>query len=903
MAGLQGRVLGGFQLTEQMSGGGIADVYRARPSKPGAREVVVKVIYPEFARQPGFLPRFREIVQSSGRLTSHPHILPLIASGEEHGYLYLVSPFVSAGALSDRMRSVGQLGPADVAPFFRQLCDALAYAHSLGVHHDNVKPSNIFLFEGRHVLLGDFGLLWNPSMMDLDQSASGTEAVEYLAPELQRGQGSQQADIYGVGAVLFAAVTGQAPFRGARPADIFAAHASQPPPHLAQVNAGLPAPILALDSVIQRAMAKRPEDRFPSAAAVAQAIESALEHAAPQVAARPNAPGSPQPPAGYGFAGQPMPGRPFQVEQPFPPNGFSGSLGIPVVSGPFAGPGFPQPLGSAPLGFGQLNPPFPPLPVAAAETARQDGGQPEIGALPTARMPAPSPAAAPTDGAGDLASLATLYSPAAQMGRVMIPESDGKDGQGTSDALHPQGLPAVRPGAGPTGQAGPMSNPGFVIAGGNATRTADNGGEAGVRQGQWSLTGPLGDDRFDNGTAQRIKALPAASGPIGSAELSTQRAAWQSSHADESSDGSGSLADWNGDGAESRGYPPFSGPLLRQDYSSDGEPDGPYTDEFSRARPAVRYDAGASHGNDRPFSPTQLDLPRLTNPAMSGMPPSWQDIVSGKHEAVRATRSPGDVPWSSSGSTQRDDWEEDSRAWQAQSTADGWEASRVGESMFAPAVGARGAVDGAASWGDDASAFQPSLASRLAQAPGKAEQEYQPFDDDRVWTTGHTAIKHKRRRRVRRLVLLLVLLLMFDMVALVVSRPDLCPSSGCRQLSGALHQRLPLLDRLTAPSALAVVASPSTVKLSVTAGQSAQTSVTVTNMGALATTEQVSSSLSWVNASPTSSALTAGANAQVTITAHPQSALKAGVYTATVTISNDKVSAVITITIAVNAAS
>ncbi|MGH2487875.1 MAG: serine/threonine protein kinase, partial [Ktedonobacterales bacterium] len=280
MAGLQGRVFGGFQLAEQMNGGGIADVYRARPNKQGGREVVVKVIYPEFARQPGFLPHFREIVQTSARLTNHPHILPLIASGEEQGYLYLVTPFVAAGTLSERMRSGGGFGPADMAPFFRQLCDALAYAHSLGVHHDNIKPSNIFLFEGRHVLVGDFGLLWNPGMMDMDQSGSGAEAVEYMAPELMRGPGGQQADIYGVGAVLFAAVTGHAPFPGSKPADVFAAHARQAVPHLTQINPSLPPPILALDPIIQRAMAKRPEERYPSAATMAQAIETATRQGA-----------------------------------------------------------------------------------------------------------------------------------------------------------------------------------------------------------------------------------------------------------------------------------------------------------------------------------------------------------------------------------------------------------------------------------------------------------------------------------------------------------------------------------------------------------------------------------------------------------------------------------------------
>src|SRR6516162_7082729 len=144
MAGLQGRVLGGFQLSELIGSGGIAEIYRGRSARAGAREVAIKVIYPEFARQPGFLPNFRHIVEMSARLANHPHVLPLLASGEDNGYLFLVTPYVSGVSLRDWLLHGGRLGVSDVAPFFRQLCGAVAYAHSLGILHGNLKPSNIF---------------------------------------------------------------------------------------------------------------------------------------------------------------------------------------------------------------------------------------------------------------------------------------------------------------------------------------------------------------------------------------------------------------------------------------------------------------------------------------------------------------------------------------------------------------------------------------------------------------------------------------------------------------------------------------------------------------------------------------------------------------------------------------
>src|SRR5258708_36956974 len=109
MAGLQGRVLGGFQLGEQLTGGGISDVYRGRPARGAGRDVVVKAIYPEFAQQPGFQTRFRQIIQLSGRIASHPHILPLVASGGQGGSLYLGTPYRATGTLKALPVSGGPL--------------------------------------------------------------------------------------------------------------------------------------------------------------------------------------------------------------------------------------------------------------------------------------------------------------------------------------------------------------------------------------------------------------------------------------------------------------------------------------------------------------------------------------------------------------------------------------------------------------------------------------------------------------------------------------------------------------------------------------------------------------------------------------------------------------------------
>ncbi|HEX6544200.1 MAG TPA: protein kinase [Ktedonobacterales bacterium] len=371
MAGLQGRTLGGYQLTEQIASAGIAEVYRARPLASNGREVVIKVIYPEFARYPSFLPNFQHIVQTAAKLASHPHILPVVASGEENGYLYLATPWVADGTLRDWISRGGRLGLSDAGPFFHQLCSALAYAHSLGLVHGNLKPSNVFLFEGRHVLLGDFGMLWDIRQLDMNHSGSGVDVVEYLAPESFAAQFTQQSDIYSLGAMLFATLTGRPPFSGSKPADLRDAHSQYPPPRLAQVVPSLPPAIQALDAIVQQAMAKRPEERFPSAMALAQAIDTTLQQqpAAPSVPALPPA----QPAVGQSPVA-PVPGSwasPGPIQPPYP--------------APAAGMGMlPAPAGAA---MQPLNPPFPPLPGAPQAQPPLAQGWPAAPGLPAAQKP------------------------------------------------------------------------------------------------------------------------------------------------------------------------------------------------------------------------------------------------------------------------------------------------------------------------------------------------------------------------------------------------------------------------------------------------------------------------------------------------------------------------------------
>ena len=155
----------------------------------------------------------------------------------------------------------------------------LAYAHSLGIAHENLKPVNIYLFEGRHVLLGDFGVLWDVAQINPQLSGPAAEAVAYLAPEAFNKVFAPAADIYSLGAVLFTTLTGRAPFHGQTPGEVYSAHMNQPVPPLAATAPSLNRQLQSLDSVIQRAMAKRPEERYPTPLLFADAVESTLAQA------------------------------------------------------------------------------------------------------------------------------------------------------------------------------------------------------------------------------------------------------------------------------------------------------------------------------------------------------------------------------------------------------------------------------------------------------------------------------------------------------------------------------------------------------------------------------------------------------------------------------------------------
>ena len=260
----------------------MATVYLARDLKHD-RQVAVKVLRPELAAVLG-TERFLREIQIAARL-SHPHILPLHDSGEAAGFLYYVMPFVDGESLRDRL----QRGPLPVDEAIRltgEVAGALGYAHAQGIVHRDIKPENIMLQAG-HAVVTDFGIARAVSVAGgvtrdgLTGTGVSVGTPLYMSPEQIVGDPVDgRSDVYSLGCVLYEMMTGTPPFSGATSLAVLAAHSSDPIPSLRQRRGEVPE---ALEHTITKALAKQPDQRFASAAALAESLAGGRVLAASRV--------------------------------------------------------------------------------------------------------------------------------------------------------------------------------------------------------------------------------------------------------------------------------------------------------------------------------------------------------------------------------------------------------------------------------------------------------------------------------------------------------------------------------------------------------------------------------------------------------------------------------------------
>jgi serine/threonine-protein kinase len=261
---LQAALGANFEIRRELGGGGMSRVFVAHETRLN-REVVIKVLPPDLAA--GIkTERFEREIQFAARL-QHPHIVPLLSAGAQDGLLYYTMPFVHGPSLAARLQDAEALKLADAVAIFRDVADALTYAHTEGVVHRDIKPQNILL-QGHHAVVLDFGVAKAVTEAVSDASLTSTGLTLgtplYMAPEqaLADPHIDGRADIYSLGIVAYEVLCGHPPFRSSTPRGVMAAHITATPLALEKANPSVPRD---LASIVMRCIEKDPIDRWQSA--------------------------------------------------------------------------------------------------------------------------------------------------------------------------------------------------------------------------------------------------------------------------------------------------------------------------------------------------------------------------------------------------------------------------------------------------------------------------------------------------------------------------------------------------------------------------------------------------------------------------------------------------------------
>jgi len=261
-----------YRIERELGRGGMATVFLAQDLRYD-RPVAVKVLLPDLASAVGSERFLREIRIAAG--LRHPHILPVLDSGDVDGLPFYVMPFVEGESLREKLLREKQLPIPEAIQIAREVADALSYAHGKGVVHRDIKPANIMLDSG-HAVVADFGIALATQPSDSGRlTATGVSpgSPHYMSPEQAAGEGNVDArsDIYSLGCVLYEMLAGDPPFTGRMPQAILAKKLAEPPPSVRVARETVP---VALERVVARSLARTPADRFRTARELQEALDA-----------------------------------------------------------------------------------------------------------------------------------------------------------------------------------------------------------------------------------------------------------------------------------------------------------------------------------------------------------------------------------------------------------------------------------------------------------------------------------------------------------------------------------------------------------------------------------------------------------------------------------------------------
>ncbi|MFN2563337.1 MAG: Stk1 family PASTA domain-containing Ser/Thr kinase [Jatrophihabitans sp.] len=276
----QPRIVGGrYELGELIGYGGMAEVHRGRDTRLN-REVAIKVLRPDLARDPAFLNRFRREAHSAAGL-NHPSIVSVYDTGEDTGpdgttQPFIVMEFVEGRTLRDIVKSEGRLPVRRAMEIVADVCAALDFSHRNGIIHRDIKPANIMITPAGAVKVMDFGIARAvaDNSATVTQTANVIGTAQYLSPEQARGETvDARSDVYSTGCVMYELVTGVPPFQGDSPVAVAYQHVRENPVLPSARNPEIPR---VVDSIVMKALAKNQLNRYQSAGDMRQDLQRAL---------------------------------------------------------------------------------------------------------------------------------------------------------------------------------------------------------------------------------------------------------------------------------------------------------------------------------------------------------------------------------------------------------------------------------------------------------------------------------------------------------------------------------------------------------------------------------------------------------------------------------------------------